>query len=465
MRASTTPLSWHCYMLPVVHKAKLISWAMGWTSGEFQFVLWQRQDNISHTPLESKNAWSCAYTPPPIFRLWRLKMTVSFVTIKRHTYSFAAVSLPFLYTATFETRNIEKYWVAIEWNGAVSCKPRFCVNITWCGQFACRPSATSAPTTRIHDDSIASQVTWLPASFRYLFGYQLARGLFYVLMSHFSLYLKRSFLSPLPCLFISIRGFTVCSQLSLCLLPFPNSMFFVSCHYFCLFMCIFSTLVISSSYFVPPFPPYFILSPFALGTAQWVQWLACGLDDQGMSVRFPVAGVCLLVLPTRPPPGPTQLWSNGYRRFFILCSSGRSETLATSSDDIENEWICTSTPRRSARIFLHWWTQTTLPFVLWQALTIDSWQLTVAYFQIPLLYDVLLFHISFPVFLFCFFSSSASLWHSLPSSFFLFDSSFVDFIACSSFTLRAPPLLRFSFILSLTSCIMKWERKPTRSNS
>jgi hypothetical protein len=117
-------------MLPFACKAKFLSWATGWTSDELQFDLWQRQDNVSqsqsvqsccgtHKPPESKNAWSYAYTPPTHLHVVTLKND-GFVRDDETTHPSVQLILllrfPFLvlYTATFETRNIEKYWVTIK---------------------------------------------------------------------------------------------------------------------------------------------------------------------------------------------------------------------------------------------------------------------------------------------------------------------------------------------------------------
>lgn len=91
----------------------------------------------------------------------------------------------------------------------------------------------------IHNDSIASQVTWLTACFLSLFGYPLACDLFYVLIAYFSLYLKRLFLSRI---LVYLFSFVVslfapnCRSISF---RSPILCFFVSCRYFYLFMCIF----------------------------------------------------------------------------------------------------------------------------------------------------------------------------------------------------------------------------------
>jgi hypothetical protein len=69
------------------------------------------------------------------------------------------------------------------------------------------------------------------------------------------------------------------SQLSLYFLPFPYSLSLFCILSSLLSFCVyFSRLVISSSYFVPSFSPYFILPPFGVGIAQWVQWLSCRLE-------------------------------------------------------------------------------------------------------------------------------------------------------------------------------------------
>ena len=140
-------------------------------------------------------------------------------TLVYKTYSFAAVSLPLLCTATFETRNIEKYWVTIKWNGAVSCKPRFCVNVTWCGQFACRRSAASVPplnTRWLH--CVTGHVT---ACFLSLF-VRLSACLRLILCINVWLFsLSRAFISfPPPCLFIFIRGLSL--SLFPTVAPFPS---------------------------------------------------------------------------------------------------------------------------------------------------------------------------------------------------------------------------------------------------
>ena len=212
MRASVTPLSWHCYVLPVVHKVKFLSWATGWTSGEFQFVLWQRQDTIS----QSKSVRTCCGTHTHPESRMRVAMPnvpthLHVVTLKNdgfiHDDNTAPSSIKLLLLLQFPFSTLYSYiwnkehWKIwgnnqMEWSSVMETKI-FC---EWHVMRAVCMHSGPVLLQRhlwIHNDSIASQVTWRPASFRYLFGYPLACGLFYVLMSYFSLYLKRSFLSRL----------------------------------------------------------------------------------------------------------------------------------------------------------------------------------------------------------------------------------------------------------------------------
>jgi hypothetical protein len=98
-----------------------------------------------------------------------------------------------------------------------------------------------------------------------------------------------------------IGGFIFRSPLLNYFLTFPLSLYYLHLVTFIFYLHL-SRLVISSSYFVPSFSPYFILSPFASEIAQRVQWQACGLDDLGISVRLPVeVDVCLYKICYRQP--------------------------------------------------------------------------------------------------------------------------------------------------------------------
>jgi hypothetical protein len=106
---------------------------------------------------------------------------------------------PILYTATFLTWNIEKYWVAIKLNGAVSWKYQDSLRMSCdAGSLHAVRCATSAPqlnTRRFHYVTGHVAACFLISC---LFGYPpFACGLFYALISYFSLHIKPLFLSRL----------------------------------------------------------------------------------------------------------------------------------------------------------------------------------------------------------------------------------------------------------------------------